>query len=348
MKSMFFGSAAKTMFTIVVVLLVGVAGIAIAYGAGALGGSGGGASPSPTAVASAAVPTAASTPSPDTTTAPADATFVARPVTTGPGIPTAMALSDATLASAGSGWVLTVYDSGTYDAARNPILGTRILYLISPTGDLYDAGAFSASQNVDLAAWNVSQGKALLEFDGGHYAVYNLALGTLGATWSLCGDHPVTAFITARDDGAWGFRGSCVGAQVDGVYDDSGADVTPPDYYRAPFARWDVDLGDGGVAIWQPDSPNLFIVTYPAPSEPVEMHLPTGVDGCRPVGLGRPGTVLASCTSGGAVSAWELDTSGLPPTQVASSSALTFYMAHGGGEGPRTSRATASWATWRC
>ncbi len=338
MKHVFFGSAVKTAFTLVVVLLVVVGGLAVAYGTGALGGAGGAGSPTPTAAASGAA-TGASTPTPSaspssTPVAPPDTIVAPRPVTTGPGIPTATPIHDAQFTSATSGWVLALFDTATYDASHEAAPGTRILYLISPAGQRFEVGVFSADQQVDLAAWNVAAGKALLELGGSHYAVFDIAANTLGPTWALCGDHPVTAFITPRDDGTWGFRGYCIGAQVDGVYSDTGADVTPADYYRAPFERWDVDLQMGAVAIFWPDAPHPSIIeSFPGSDEPTELYWPSGVDSCVPLGVGRftPGGVVSniaiSCTSGEHVSAWELDDLSIDPLQVATSSAIESFSA---------------------
>ncbi len=331
MKNALFGSGIKTLFSVFVLALLALGVVAAAYATGAFGGS------SPTAEAgSSAGPT--STPAPSGSpgpTTPADVIVAPRPVTTGAGVPAANQLHDAQFTSVTSGWVVTAFDTGTFDSSHDPVLGQRILYLISPTGDRYELGVFDASQQVDPAAWNVAQGKILLEIGGAHYAVYDIATGTLGPDWALCGDHPVTAFITPQDDGAWAFRGFCIGAQVDGVYDDTGADVTPAAYYRAPFERWDVTLPNGEVVIyWPGHTPSSLIASAPAPSEPEEMLFPDGTDSCAPVGLGRGNSVAVSCNTGDKVSAWEMGPQIFPPAQLANESAVLNFTssALGGGD----------------
>ena len=320
MKHVLFGSALKSAMTIIVILLVGAAGVAVAYGTGVLGGvASDGISASPSVGASG-------TPSPSASasaTVAADTIVVPRPVTTGPGVPSASELHDATFTAVTSGWVLTVFDAGTYNSSHNPVPGARILYLISPAGDRYELGAFPASEQVDLAAWNVAAGKALLEVGGAHYAVYDIATGALGPDWALCGDHPVTASVTPQADGNWEFRGYCIGAQVDGVYSDTGADVSPAGFYRAPFQRWDVDLENGAVAIYDSESSHpSVIVSFPGSDEPSEMFWPSGVDSCVPLGVGRfnaggvVSTIAVGCIHGSHASAWELHATGEAPTPL--------------------------------
>jgi hypothetical protein len=335
-KNALFGSGIKTVFTIVVVALVALGGVAAAYATGVLG----------SATPTLALPSAPPSPSPlsatsaPAATAPADTIVVPRPVTTGLGIPSASPIHDAQFTSATSGWVLAMYDAGTYDSAHQPVPGQRILYLISPGGERYEVGTFAADEQADLAAWNVAQGKVLLELGGSHYAVFDIATNTLGPTWALCGPHPVTAFITPQDDGTWEFRGYCIGAQVDGVYSDTGADVTPADFYRAPFERWDVDLEKGAVAIYWSDAqvPSILI-SFPHSDEPTELFWPSGVDSCVPLGVGRLNTgdivssIAIACNSGEHVSAWEEDDRSIDPIQIAISSTVEAFSAStlGGG-----------------
>jgi len=315
MKHVLFGSALKSAMTVLVILLVGAVGVAVAYGTGVLGGT---ASDGPSASPSAE---ASGTPSPSASKAPtvaaaADKVVVTRPVTTGKGVPSASVLHDATFTSVTSGWVLTVFDAGTYDGSHNPVPGTRLVYLVSPAGERFEVAHFAADKEADVAAWNVSAGKALLVFHGFEYAVLNIATGAVGASWEPCGTHPITAVITPQSGGTWAFRGSCVGAQVDGVYSDTGADVSPASYFKAQFGTWSADLGSDQVAVVSFGTPQLFLVTAPGWTDPAEMSKPAGVDSCSPLGPGRAGSLAVGCTHGNHASAWELHVNGDAPTPL--------------------------------
>jgi hypothetical protein len=311
MKNALFGSALKTVLTILVVLVVGVAGVAVAYGTGVLGSTTAeslGVSSSPSASATTTATASASPSAPPTTFA--DTVVVPRPVTTGTGIPSANVLHDATFAAVTSGWVLTVFDAGTYDASHGPVPGIRLVYLVSPLGQRFEVAHFPAAQDVDVAAWNVAAGKALLVQHGFDYAVLNIATGAVGSTWRLCGTHPVTAVVQPQADGNWAFRGSCIGAQIDGVYSDAGADVSPSAYFKSQFGTWSADLGAGEVAVVTFGSPQLFLVTAPGWSDPAETYKPAGMDSCNPLGPGRAGTFAVGCAHGAHASAWELHVNG--------------------------------------
>lgn len=322
MKNALFGNGVKATFTFLAFALVVFGAVAAAYATGVFG---------VTAEASvgATPTTSSSSPNP---TATSDSIVRPRAVTTGTDVPVAQALDDTAYASVTSGWVLTVFDSGTFDALHQAVPGTRIVYLVSPAGDRYEVGSFDAAEQVDLAAWNVADGKALLVLGGVRYTVFDLATTKLSPPWTLCGDHPVTARITPRDDGTWGFRGYCIGAQIDGVYDDIGTDVTPADYYRAPFQRWDADIEQGGVAIYWSESPHpTIIVSFPGSDEPSELVAPPGMDSCVPIGVGRRpsgwpfSSIAVACTTGEQVSAWEETDAGVEPIQLVTASTVAAF-----------------------
>jgi hypothetical protein len=324
MKNALFGSGLKAALTVLVVLVVGVGAVAVAYGTGLLGSVTAdslGISPSPSASAAAKPPA----PSPSIPPAPKDTVVTTRPVTTGTGIPSATELHDATFAAVTTGWVLTVFDAGTYDASHNPVPGTRLVYLVSPSGQRFEVAHFPAGQDVDVAAWNVAAGKALLVFHGFDYAVLNIATGAVGSTWQLCGTHPVTAVVEPQPGGTWAFRGSCIGAQIDGVYNDAGADVSPASYFKSQFGTWSADLGGGQVAVVTQGTPQLFLVTAPGWTDPAETYKPAGVDSCNPLGPGRAGSIAVGCTHGTHASAWELHISGAPATQLVTEAQVAAF-----------------------
>ncbi len=228
---------------------------AVALGLGLLAGCSGSstASASVTPVTTApAVATSASSPT-ATATTPSPQPFTPRPVTAGAGVPSAQPLDNSTLNGAGSGWVLTLFDTGSYDASHTPTLGNRILYLISPDGTRYQAGLFTPDQRADLLAWNVSRQKVLMRINEFSLAVFDLRANTLGPAFLPCGTHSLDIRVMPRADGAWQVRGSCVGAQVDGVYADDGTTIADPNFVASPFGSWATDVG-GRTVIYSEDS----------------------------------------------------------------------------------------------
>jgi len=153
-----------------------------------------------------------------------------RSVTTGPGIPDTSAIDDAALASVGSGWSLALFDTGTFDERHNPLLGARLLYLISPEGERYQAGYYSPIRGADLLAWNVGRDTVFLRFNGSELGVFDLVSGRQLPTWQPCGISFADVGVTPRDDGTWEIRGSCNGTQLDGVYEDDGTPVDDPSF----------------------------------------------------------------------------------------------------------------------
>jgi hypothetical protein len=332
MKNVLFGSGLRTALTILVILVVGVAGVAVGYGTGLLGADSSAAPSGSPSVAASGTPsptTAASA----TATVAADTIVTPRPVTTGTGVPSAGELHDATFTSVTSGWVLTVFDAGTYDASHNPLPGTRLVYLVSPSGERFEVAHFAADREADVAAWNVAAGKALLVFHGFDYAVLDIATGAVGPTWELCGTHPVTAVVAPQADGTWAFRGACIGAQIDGVYSDAGADVSPASYFKSQFGTWSADLGGAQVAIVTYDTPQLFLITAPGWSDPAETYKPAGVDACNPLGPGRAGTIAVGCAHGAHASAWELHANGDAATQLVTEAQVDAFTAAATGPG---------------
>jgi len=258
--------------------------------------------PSASATASSANPTPASD-------------VVARGVTTGSAVPPAKELDAAALDSVGGGWVLSMFDTGSYDAASTPTPDTRILYLISPDATLYEAGKFSAGQLADVVAWNVGKDKALLSVDEFGLATFDIKTNKLGQEWMPCGTHSLDIRVAARPDGNWQVRGSCAGAQLDGVYTDTGGAVNDPAFVPSVFGRWATDI-NGGVVIYDYDT-KKFLATASGVSDPTEIATPPGQEYCWPLANGRGTSLSVGCYARGQVSAWELDTTGGAPTQLA-------------------------------
>jgi hypothetical protein len=246
-----------------------------------------------------------------------------RKVTTGAGIPSAQPLDDASLNAAGSGWVLTLFDTGSYDASHNPTLGDRILYLIAPDGTRYQAGTFAPDKRADLVGWNVAQEKVLMRINEFSLAVFDLRTDVLGPAFLPCGTHALDIRVQPRTDGAWQVRGACVGAQVDGVYADDGTQVADPNFQASPFGTWATDVG-GRTVVYSYDSKKWTATAAPGDA-PVPLQLPPAASSCKPIGNGRGTTVAASCSGPDGISVWELDATGGPAVQVATPAQIADY-----------------------
>ena len=246
-----------------------------------------------------------------------------RPVTTGAGIPSAQALDDTSLNAAGSGWVLTLFDTGSYDASHAPTLGDRILYLIAPDGTRYQAGSFTPDQRADLLAWNVAQEKVLMRIDEVSLAVFDLRTDVLGPAFLPCGTHALDIRVQPRSDGAWQVRGSCVGAQVDGIYADDGTSVSDPNFQASPFGTWATDVGTTEV-IYSYDSKEL--VATPAPGDtPLPLQLPPAASSCTPDRQRARHDCRGDVLGPDGISVWELDAAGGPAVKVASPAQIADY-----------------------
>ena len=292
----------------------------------------GGASPS----APGASPAVSATPSSSASASPVDA-VVPRPVTTGPGVPSAQPLDDASLNAAGPGWVLALFDTGSYDASHDPIPGDRLLYLIAPDGTRYQAGTFTTDQRADLVAWNVAQDKVLMRMDEFSLAVFDLRADALGPAFAPCGTHALDIRVKPRDDGAWQVRGACVGAQVDGIYADDGTAVSDPGFQLTPFGSWATDVG-GMTVVYNLDTHEWAAAAAPGGAL-MPIALPPAADSCSPIGDGRGATVVASCNRPEGISVWELDATGGPAVELASAAQIDGYasaLADSGPTGPAT------------
>ncbi len=294
---------------------------------GFLAGCTGPTTPAPSAAPSV---TTATTPAPSPSASVSDP-VAPRPVTTGAGIPSAQALGDAALNAAGPGWVLTLFDTGSYDASHDPAYGDRILYLIAPDGTRYEAGRFTADQRADLVAWNVAQDKVLMRMDEFSLAVFDVRTNVLGAAFLPCGTHYLDIRVQPRSDGAWRVRGACVGAQVDGIYADDGSAVSDASFEASPFGTWATDVV-GTAVVYSYDS-HEFVATAAPGDMPMPMTLPPAASSCDPIGNGRGATVLASCSTPAGISTWELDATGGSPVQVATPAQIDSFAANFAGSG---------------
>ncbi len=255
--------------------------------------------------------------------ATSNSTVASRSVTTGPGIPDAHAIDDATLASVGSGWVLTFFDTGAYDKLHNPVVGPRLMYLISPAGDRYQVAYFSQIRGADVLAWNVEQDKVFMRFNGSELGVFDLVSGRQAPTWTPCGVGPADVRVEPRTDGNWQIRGACSGAQLDGVYADDGSPVNDASFIPASLGSWATNVGSTTVTYSMSDG--TFTATAAPGSQPVALQLPAGVDSCRPLANGRGATVTAECTSAAGSSVWEIDSAGGPAVPVASADEVAGF-----------------------
>ncbi len=253
--------------------------------------------------------------SPSGTATSSAGSVVARTVTTGPGIPDATSIDDAALAGVGSGWVLTMFDTGRYDEHHNPVLGPRLMYLVSPDGHRYQAGYFGHDRAADILAWNVARHTVLMRFNGAEIGVFDLVTGRLAPTWSPCGPSYVDVRVRPRPDGNWEFRGACAGAQLDGVYAADGTLVDDPSFVPQPFGTWSTDIG-GTTVVVNLDT-HAWTATAAQGGAPVALQMPPAAAFCTPIADGRGVTVTASCSGPVGISVWEIDSGGGPAVEVA-------------------------------
>ncbi|MBN2177320.1 MAG: hypothetical protein JW722_06645 [Demequinaceae bacterium] len=313
--------------TWIIVLLLAI--IALLLGVLLEWWGGGTASPGPTPA-----PSTSSSPTVAPTVTPA---FVARPVTVGPYVPPAEVLTEAVLASAGSGWVVAIDDTTQINTAVDPHTVTpdqRLLYLISPTGIRYELANLDGIglTEPNLVAWDDTRDLLLLVEDRHELQVFDMATGTVDSSWTPCAGEGGVLYGEARG-GNWLVRGNCEGDGFDGLYTDAGILVPSGIVGAGPFLTVK-DVGDVQV---QYESEGLiddkFIAFYPnGGSAPLPW---SSAGDCYPLGKGRGDTLAMNCYSdAGRLSVWELPVDGMPPIEVVTSGQLEDFAASHGGFGP--------------
>jgi hypothetical protein len=257
-----------------------------------------------------------------------------RAVTRGQGIPSALPLPPAVLASAGSGWVLAVFDSTLRASGADPIDGQRVLYLISPTGDRYEVANLTQYQSPVLAAWDTDRNVALL-VEGRYVALtVDLATGEVSHEWQFCGEG---GSLTARPlgRGEWLLRGFCSGSALDGRYADDGTALGADGVVQGGEGVTVMDVGDVQVRYEFEMPPAESYVAYRADGSHVALEPVGPTTACYPLGPSLTGGLAVQCwDSDGAVSIWNLDLGGGAPSPIGLPATVAAIEGAAGGPSP--------------
>ena len=274
--------------------------------------------PSPT-------PTPTFSPSPSVTETPPPV-FVPRQVTVAPHVPDSELLTEEVLGSAGSGWVVAIYDATTVDSLAVETPGPRVLYLISPEGTRYELANLDVLGFLtpDVVAWDGERDMVLLMDNLAQAKVFSMVTGAVESSWEVC---PRKGYVrgSARD-GAWLLRGSCDGDGVDGLYDDTGAEVSSAIVGKG-FGFTVFDVGDVQVQSEFETAPDSrFVAFYPDGTEAV---IPSEAFGdCYMIGTGAGETFVAYCyaaTGDATIDIWEFPVDGSEPTNVITAAQLEAF-----------------------
>lgn len=294
--------------------------------------SGGGGTPGPSTSAS---PTVAPT---GTSGTPSPSTFVARPVTMGTYVPSAVELTAPTLASAGSGWVVAINDTTQLDTSVSPATETpdvKILYLIDPAGTRYELANLDSLGLTapNLVAWDYPRAKLLLKSGNADLKVFDMASGAIESSWTFCAEPGWVGSGQARA-GNWLVRGNCQGTGIDAIYTDAGATV-PSDIVGNTDLVTVRDVGPVQVLSEFETGPDeRFIAYYP---DGTSAAIPSSVAGdCYMLGKGRGMTLAVYCysLSTGGLSIWELPVDLSAPYEVVSAAQLEDFAMAAAALGP--------------
>lgn len=256
------------------------------------------------------------------------------PVTVADGLPDAHGMTRAVLSGAGRGWTLAIYDSTLRPRGSEPIDGERVLYLVSPSGDRYEAANLTRYQSPHLEAWDVARGLALIVDSRYQVVVVDLATGAAAEEWRFCGEGG-SLVGSARGDGRWLLRGFCSGEALDGIYADDGSLVSTDGIVRGGEGVTVIDVGTTQVTYEFEVPPAQAFVAHPAGGGMVAIA-PVGADvACYPLGPSADGGVAAQCwLADGSVELWDLDITGGEPQLLADADTLAELDAQSGGAFP--------------
>lgn len=256
-----------------------------------------------------------------------------RAVTTGVGLPDAVALTGEAYATADTGWVLAIFDSTKYNGIEEPTQGERVLYLVSPTGEQYEVANLTRYGSPHLAAWDIERQVALI-VEGRYVALtIDLASGEVTHEWQFCGEG---GSMTAKDlpGDEWLLRGFCSGEALDGVYADDFTFVTDEGIVKGGEGITVMDIGDIQVRYEFEMPPAQSFRAYHSDGTEIALQ-PVGDEvQCFPQGPSRMGGLAVTCyglddmrESGMSLwpdrgEIWNLDLNGGVPTQIAG---LDYY-----------------------
>jgi hypothetical protein len=249
-------------------------------------------------------------------------------VTLGDGLPSAAPLTDGVLQSVGSGWVLAVFDSTFRPGVDEPTQGERVLYLVSPAGERYEAANLTQYSSPYLAAWDTERNVALLVDSRSSTLTVDLASGQVTHEWQFCGEG---GSMTARSlgDGEWLLRGFCSGAALDGRYSDDGTLLGTEGIVQGGEGVTVMDVAETQVRYEFEMPPAESFVAYRADGSQVAMQPVGDEDQCFPRGPSLTGGLAVTCYGTKEMEAtgwdlwadrgviWSLDVNGGAPTEIA-------------------------------
>ncbi len=203
-------------------------------------------------IASEPSPTSSLAPAPMPSASSVDTLYsVADGVTVSEYLPAAQPATQEVWDRVGSGWVLAAFEGGLTASGEDPgvgrvidsyqddtTTGPRVVYLVSPEGEVFEAANLTALGVDNLLGWSVDRGTALVgvgkapqtPFDAPVY-VLDLETGTLSAGVVPCPDQP-GRFSADPVDGGWRIAGTCsgldTGVEFETFIDDDAREIVSP------------------------------------------------------------------------------------------------------------------------
>ncbi len=287
-----------------------------------------------TPVAPVPAPSGSGTVSPTPGPNPSATDGSSRPVTVADGLPSANPATAAIVSSAGTGWVLAVFDSSFRPVDGEPTAGERVLYLVSPTGDRYEVANLSDYSAPRLEAWDTNRNVAFIVENRYVSLTVDLSTGDVTHEWQFCGEGG-SLRAAPTGDGHWLLRGSCSGTPLDGVYNDDGTPVASPGIVDGGEGVTVMDVGDVQVRYEFEKPPAESYVAYMPDGSHVALAAVSPETACYPLGPSLLGGLAVQCWgSGDAVSIWNLPLDGGDATPIAVPETLRAIDAAAGGALP--------------
>ena len=257
-------------------------------------------------------------------------------VTLGEGLPSAEPLTGSVLQSAGSGWVLAVFDSTFRPGVEEPTQGERVLYLVSPAGERYEVANLTRYASPYLAGWDTERNVAILVDTRSTMLTVDLASGDVTHEWQFCGEGG-SLWAQSLGDGEWLLRGFCSGAALDGRYSDDGALLGSEGIVPGGEGVEVVDVGDVQVRYEFEKPPEESYVAYRADGSRLALPAVGPTTQCFPIGPSLTGGLAVLCwgeDDADTGSIWNIDLDGAAPTPIASPETLGAIDAASGGALP--------------
>ncbi|MBN2177318.1 MAG: hypothetical protein JW722_06635 [Demequinaceae bacterium] len=257
-----------------------------------------------------------------------------REVTTGVGLPDAVALTGEAYATADTGWVLAIFDSTKRSNVSDPVEGERVLYLVSPAGERFEVANLTRYGAPYLAAWDTERQVALI-VEGRYVALtLDLASGEVTHEWQFCGEG---GYMKAEDRPGeeWLLRGFCSGEPLDGIYTDDFTFVTDDGIVTGGEGITVMDVGDVQVRYEFEMTPAQSFRAYHPDGTEVAMQPVGEYIACYPMGPSLSGGLAVQCwAEGDSVTYWNLDLDGGPATPITTSATIGAIEAASGGSLP--------------